>query len=53
VAAQIDLFRAAQASRQKNATRTLKKFLDAGDIHLVEASAQEDSHAVATRIVGM
>jgi hypothetical protein len=53
VAAQIDLFRAAQASRQKNATRTLKKFLDAGDIHLVEASAQEDAHAVATRIVGV
>lgn len=52
VAAQIDLFRTAQASKQKNAARNLKKFLDASDIHLVEASAQDDPRSIATRIVG-
>lgn len=50
VAHQIDQFRAAQASKQKNAARHLKKYFDSGDIHLIEES-DDDARALATRIV--
>jgi hypothetical protein len=52
VTAQIELFRAAQASKQKNAARNLKKYFDVSDIHLIEQAAQDDALALATRIVG-
>lgn len=51
VATEITQFRSAQARKQKNAARNLKKFLDARDIHLIEESDAEDAGALASRIV--
>jgi hypothetical protein len=52
VADQIMLFRAAQASKQKNAARNLKKYFDVSDIHRIEQAGQDDAHELAARIVG-
>lgn len=52
VAEQIEQFRAAQAGKQKNAARNLKKYFDSGDIHLIENAGDEDAGSLAERIVG-
>ena len=51
VTAEIEKFRAAKASKQKNASRNLKKYFDASDIHLIENADGEDASSLASRIV--
>lgn len=51
VADEITQFRSVKARKQKNATRNLKKFLDARDIHLIEDSDDADAGDLASRIV--
>jgi hypothetical protein len=51
VAEQITQFRAAKASKQKNATRHLKKYVDSGDIRLIEESDADDARDLARSIV--
>jgi hypothetical protein len=51
VAAEIEVYRRAQASRQKNAARNLKKYFDAAEIAVIESGHGQASADLARTLL--